>query len=98
MPHLIIVEPDQENRSVALTEHFRVGRHAQNDLVLRDARISRRHIRFERTPYGWEVLDNGSTSGMYINEERCGTGRLLVDGDVIRIGPVQLTFCEKDLA
>ena len=98
MPHLIVAEPDHEPRVVALTEHFRVGRNSQNDLVLSDVRISRYHIRFEKTPRGWEVFDNGSTSGMYINGIRPGSPHLLSDGDAIQIGGILLTFCAQDIA
>ena len=101
MAYVILTEPDLEPapqpRCIALTPGFRVGRTEPNDLVLPDVRISRKHVRFELTDQGWEVFDNGSTSGMYVNEERGGESRLLADGDVIRIGGARLEFVDADL-
>lgn len=96
VPHLIVVEPDHEIRTVTLTEHFRVGRHPQNDLVLFDSRVSRQHVRFEHTARGWEVIDLGSAQGMLVNGVRGGASHVLTDGDSIQIGAVLLTFSTNE--
>lgn len=98
MPHLILVEPDRDPRPIILKDHFTIGRNSQNDLVVPDVRISRHHIRFDHSPRGWEVVDNGSTSGMYVNGLRGISPHLLTDGDVIQIGGVLLTFYAHDPA
>lgn len=78
---------------MVLKNHFCIGRTEPNDLVLSDVTISRKHIRFEHTERGWEVFDNGSTSGFYRDDgSRGGESQLLADGDTIQIGRYLLTF------
>jgi pSer/pThr/pTyr-binding forkhead associated (FHA) protein len=99
VPHLIlrpVHEPEREPQIVSLKPSLRIGRREDNDIVIADATISRWHIRFEHSEQGWHVFDNGSTSGIYINDMRCMDGQLLVEGDAIRIGGFLLTFCVKD--
>jgi len=100
MPYLILVhvhEPEKEARIVPLKAGLRVGRIEENDLVIKDVTISRRHIRFEHSERGWQIFDNGSTSGAYINEMRISDGQVLVDGDAIRIGGMLLRFVDAGL-
>jgi len=62
-----------------------VGRHPQNDIVLRDDTVSRHHACFVRDGSGFTVTDKGSKNGIIVNaikvESVC-----LEDGDVVRIG------------
>jgi len=93
VPYLLVaLDTSTQIHRVELRNPFRVGRHPENDLSLSDVRISRHHIRFEKTERGWEVFDDGSTSGFYVNDSRGGDSHLLVDGDVICIGGTLLTF------
>jgi len=92
MPHLVLTHPGHDSRILPLTGPLKVGRAPDNDLVIADLRMSRHHVRFERTARGWEVFDNGSTSGMIINDSFAGPSKVLDDGDVIRIGGIYLTF------
>lgn len=92
MAFLVILEPEEEARTIHLKDHFRIGRRPDNDLAIDDVRMSRYHVRFEKTERGWALFDNGSTSGSFVNEERTNDGRLLVDGDLIRFGCVRSRF------
>lgn len=92
MPYLVVVAPGRETQTVTLVHPFRVGRTPPNDLVLNDVRISRHHLRYEKKERGWEVSDDESTSGMFMNECRVNSPHLLADGDTIRIADVHLTF------
>lgn len=64
---------------------FTIGRSTENDFVLPCKSVSRFHARFEQRDDGWWVLDDRSTSGTYVNEERVEATRLR-HGDVIRLG------------
>jgi hypothetical protein len=47
-----------------------VGRATENDLVLRDAEVSRFHARIAPAAGEWQVVDLGSTNGTWVNGER----------------------------
>ncbi len=69
-----------------------IGRAAECDLVLPDPRntISRRHCQIDWQPVGY-VLTDTSTSGTTVNGQRLATPRTLAAGDVIGVGPYQLS-------
>ena len=67
------------------------GRDADNDLVLADRQVSRRHLRFETGPAGVDVRDLASTHGTLINGVRAEAKRL-ADGDVVQVGGVVIVF------
>ncbi|MEM7231613.1 MAG: ATP-binding protein [Planctomycetota bacterium] len=62
-----------------------VGRDDENDVVLSDASVSRRHAEFERAGNFCLVRDNGSTNGTYVNDMLVRV-QLLHHGDAVRIG------------
>ena len=71
---------------------LRVGRGADNQLVLEGDSVSRRHAHFERRGNGWWVVDDGSTNGTYVNEEQIEREVLLRNADRIKVGPTILKF------
>jgi HD-GYP domain-containing protein (c-di-GMP phosphodiesterase class II) len=68
-----------------------IGRSPENGLQLNDLQVSRKHAVVQQTPAGTIVRDLGSGNGTYIGDRRILEYRL-ADGDVIRIGPVDLKF------
>src|SRR4051794_32218306 len=63
------------------------GRSNDNDLVLADNQVSRRHARFERRPEGFVVADLGSSNGTNVNgQEVRSRAVVLSDGDRLEIG------------
>jgi len=62
-----------------------VGRHRDNDIVLRDSSVSRHHSCFTKEGENLVVTDKGSKNGTIVNGLRVESVRL-EDGDVIRIG------------
>jgi diguanylate cyclase (GGDEF)-like protein len=71
---------------------LRVGRGADNQIVLEGDSVSRRHAHFERRAGAWYVVDDGSTNGTYLNEEQIVREALLNNGDRIKVGPTILKF------
>jgi hypothetical protein len=65
---------------------FTVGRHDQNDLVLRDNEVSRFHATFKVRGRTVILEDHGSSNGVLINGKRQNQHRLSVN-DKILIGP-----------
>lgn len=65
---------------------MRVGRGADNHIVLDGDSVSRRHCHFERRGDAWWVVDDGSTNGTYTNDEQLSELRL-DNGDRVKVGP-----------
>lgn len=69
----------------------RLGRGGENAIRLDgDDFVSTRHAVLEPRPDGIWVEDIGSTNGTFVNGGRVTTARLLVPGDVVRIGKTDL--------
>jgi DNA-binding SARP family transcriptional activator len=69
-----------------------LGRHPDRDVILRDPKASRRHAKVVRVETGYQIEDEGSANGTYVNDERVDGVQDLHDGDVLRIGDTQLHF------
>ncbi len=70
-----------------------IGRSPENDIVVDDRRVSRRHADMEHVEGRWIIRDLGSTNGSAVN------GRLvrqaaLRDGDRVSIGGFEVIFHE----
>lgn len=68
-----------------------IGAAADNDIVVTDEYLSSRHsmIRYEEGRY--ELIDNGSTNGSFVNEKRINREEL-IDNDTVRLGRTELRF------
>lgn len=75
---------------------LRIGRHPENDIVIDEQNVSRFHAQIIPDDDQWIVLDNRSTNGTRVNDQRIGgngrTDVVLTDGDVVTVGPASLTF------
>ncbi len=71
---------------------LRVGRGADNTVVLDGDSVSRRHARFEKRGNRWYVVDLNSTNGTYLNEQLIIGEQVLNNGDRVKIGPAILKF------
>ena len=89
---LIVDSPTlRPGSTVELREPTRVGRGGENAIRLDgDDFASTRHAMLEPRPDGLWVEDVGSTNGTFVNGARVTTARLLVPGDVVRIGKTDL--------
>jgi two-component system, cell cycle response regulator len=70
----------------------RVGRGADNHIVLDGDSVSRRHAHFEQRGASWLVVDDGSTNGTYCNDEQISREVVLKNGDRVKIGPTIFKF------
>jgi hypothetical protein len=71
---------------------LRIGRHAENEIALRDdAAASRNHARLERRGDAVYVVDNGSTNGTWVEGVRV-TEALLAPHDLLRVGNTLFRF------
>lgn len=70
---------------------FTIGRLADRHLMLDDAGVSRVHAEIRRSRDTFVIADVGSVNGTVVNGQR-EVSRELQDGDVVRLGGVELTF------
>lgn len=68
-----------------------VGRHPEADIFFDDVTVSRRHAEIVRTGAQFELIDQRSLNGTYVNGDRVDRA-LLVDGAEVRIGKFRLNF------
>lgn len=69
----------------------RIGRHANNDLVLRAPGLSRHHAELQADVSGrLRLVDLDSSNGCYVNRERVTGSALLDDGDMLQFGGLAL--------
>jgi adenylate cyclase len=71
-----------------------LGRSSENEIVLNDFSVSRRHAVIKREKDRWVVQDQNSTNGIKVNG-RFVTQAPLTAGDVLTIGTFSLTFREE---
>jgi diguanylate cyclase (GGDEF)-like protein len=66
---------------------FKVGRGAENHIVLEGDSVSRRHAHFEQRGAVWYAVDDNSTNGTYVNDDQIAREIALGNGDRIKVGP-----------
>jgi Ca-activated chloride channel family protein len=71
---------------------MRIGRGSDGFIVLDGDSVSRRHAHLERRSSAWIVVDDGSTNGTYVNDERISREARLASGDRVKIGPTIFKF------
>lgn len=69
-----------------------LGRQLENDIVLNDSNVSRRHAEFVSSAGVVTVRDLGSTNGTKVNGVLVSGEQHLEHGDVINFGTAQVTF------
>jgi len=74
-----------------------IGRRIENDLVIDDPRVSRRHaeLRANHEQGQFVLTDLNSTGGTFVNGHRISQS-ILYPGDIISMGGILLTFNQDD--
>jgi DNA-binding SARP family transcriptional activator len=71
---------------------LRIGRMADNDLVIDGVKVSRYHALVVEVAQGFAINDLRSTNGIVVGGQRVMDSHLLHDADVIIIGGVEMIF------
>jgi pSer/pThr/pTyr-binding forkhead associated (FHA) protein len=82
-----------DGRVVPVIGEVMVGRAAENQLVLDDPSLSRKHARLRGQGRRLELEDLGSSNGTFVNGRKVGRAQA-VPGDTVRFG--ELTFRVED--
>ena len=86
MPALVYIDAGGIERRYKLSARTTVGRLPENDLVLGDTLVSRKHCVIDQRGEAWFVLDQGSRFGTFVNEKKLEPEGTVQVGDVLRIG------------
>jgi len=73
------------------TDVTTVGRHPEADIFFDDVTVSRRHAEITRTATSFELVDQRSLNGTYVNGERVDRA-VLTNGSEVRVGKFRLNF------
>lgn len=69
-----------------------LGRGRGCDMVLPGSNVSRQHAVIVGRDDGWQISDNGSRNGTFLNQERLTEETMLQNGDVISIGDYNILY------
>ena len=92
MPEIVVKFSEKViERVVTEKEHISIGRTTENDIVLDNRGVSRKHAQIEFSDQGAVLIDNDSLNGTFVNQRKV-TEQPLHDNDVITIGKYDLVF------
>jgi len=93
---LILKEPGGGNKNFIITprKEFWIGRDEDNELILKDETISRKHAKIRPEKEGYVLYDMLSRNGTRINRKKI-RGYVLRNGDLISMGSYTLIFNEE---
>ena len=78
------------------TKTLRIGRAADNDVVVSDLSVSRYHAELRKTGRGYEIVDLASHNGTFVNGQWV-TAAPVTERDIISIGPATFRLVGDEL-
>jgi Mg-chelatase subunit ChlD len=92
---LVVEEGPDAGQRFSLKPDTRLGRAADNDIVLRDPQSSRHHAVINFIGSEYVIADLGSANGTLVNGVRINQPCALRHGDVVAIGADQMVFQQR---
>lgn len=92
---LVIEEGPDTGQRFSLKPSTRLGRAADNEIVLRDPQVSRHHAVISFTGAEYVISDLGSANGTRVNDVLIDQPCPLNHGDVVLVGSDQLVFRQR---
>jgi pSer/pThr/pTyr-binding forkhead associated (FHA) protein len=95
-PQLILINSQGNIQKIILHKNtFTIGRSLENDLMLDDSLVSRKHATLRQEGENYILEDEKSRNGILVNSEAVSRVKLS-DGDKIQIGGFKLQFLLSD--
>lgn len=91
MSSLLVIKGPNLGMRYELGDLTRLGRAAENEIVIAEAGVSRLHAEIVRQRMAYTVRDCGSTNGVFVNGQRVDE-RLLLRNDELRIANTVFLF------
>ena len=91
---LVITQGSDTGRDLAIRpgQTYTIGRGLDNDLVLTDIAVSRKHFDLRHERGAWVIVDRGSGNGTIVNGNLEDNPFMLANGDSIEIGNTMFRF------
>lgn len=96
-PSRYLVFSVRKTKRSTIARFYSVGQTRNNDIVIRDATVSKAHAYFEDAPDGSGLLlkDSRSRNGTFVNGHRVtADGTAVKPGDRVRFGNIELKFLD----
>lgn len=95
--YLVIKRPGEPDQVLVWdTRTLSIGRSPENDLVVEDEEVSRKHAQLENERGAMEVGDYRTGNGTFVNGKRVQQTARIQSGDVITLGKLQLELHHGD--
>lgn len=93
MAQLTLLMEDREVRTFPLNKGVTtIGRAQENDIVINNLALSRKHAQVESRGNTYSVVDLGSQNGVFVNGEKVRGKQVLRDQDSVTLGTYQFVF------
>ncbi|GFN36238.1 FHA domain-containing protein [Tepidimicrobium xylanilyticum] len=79
-----------------LNQEVFLGRGKDNDIVIKDPYISKKHLKIVEDEGGHYLVDLGSANGTYLNGDRILDVVKLKNGDRIRVGQIEFLYVGRE--
>jgi len=86
--------PNRGERFLLNSLESTIGRASENDVVLDDVTVSRKHANIRRAGERFELIDLGSLNGTYVNNNSIARATLS-SGDEIQFGKFHMLFVQN---
>jgi predicted component of type VI protein secretion system len=90
-PVLICIEGELDPSEIQLGENTSMGRSPSNDIVLKEAKVSRQHAAINFLHGDYVLVDLKSSNGVFVNGQKIEE-HVLKDGDEISVGSFRLLY------
>lgn len=79
----------------SIEDHLSLGRNSDNDIFIKDPFISKNHFQIVEDEGEFYLEDFDSANGTYLNEDRIEDVVRLQNGDIIKVGNIELLFVNR---
>lgn len=86
--------PNRGERFLLNSPDTSIGRSGENDVLLDDVTVSRKHANIRRAGDRFELIDLGSLNGTYVNHNSIARATL-TSGDEIQFGKFHMLFVQN---
>lgn len=97
---LLIKGPESKktrsNQTIILENFLSLGRDSENNLILDESYISKRHAVIIKKDDGYYIEDLNSSNGTFLNGKQVMSSTRIYDQDIIELGSFQYRFNQGD--